>query len=208
MPCPHRFYKDLELGYVTWQPDTLIVGTFNPSWDDNNPAQWFYGRTHNNFFWEVLPRVYNQPSLIKGSWQEWLTFCQLHNVAITDLISSVNDADEHNTDHRRIISKFTDQDIESRFKDRQWVDVCALLERFPSIQNIYLTRGNAGIWANQWNVIRSYCHKHGKRCETLLTPSGNARFQHKPHLKAQYPDLADFILHKWKEKWHTLPNSL
>ena len=68
------------------------MGTFNPSWPANNLAQWFYGRTANNFFWDVLPRFHNQGSLLGGTTAQWKTFCRQHHIAITDLISSINDA--------------------------------------------------------------------------------------------------------------------
>ena len=41
MPCNHKFIEDLNLENLDFQPTTLIVGTFNPSWPENNQAQCF-----------------------------------------------------------------------------------------------------------------------------------------------------------------------
>ena len=50
--CPHKFHKDLQLDYVDWEVNTLFFGTFNPGCckEEDNEANWFYGRTKNNSF--------------------------------------------------------------------------------------------------------------------------------------------------------------
>jgi len=54
MPCEHRFLNDL---IPNWELEYLFIGTFNPSWNNNNAVQadYFYGRVRNNF-WCILPR--------------------------------------------------------------------------------------------------------------------------------------------------------
>jgi hypothetical protein len=60
MACNHKFKDDLTIDYAKdWNPTTLIVGTFNPEWTDNNSADWFYGRTENNYFWSVTTSLWN-----------------------------------------------------------------------------------------------------------------------------------------------------
>jgi len=66
MACNHKFKKYLKLEKLDFIPETLIVGTFNPAWPAGNYAEWFYGRTSNNYFWEVLPNLKksSNPSLV------------------------------------------------------------------------------------------------------------------------------------------------
>ena len=90
MPCNHKFKSDLTIDYAkSWNPVTLIVGTFNPEWVDNNSANWFYGRVENNFFWSVLPQVYGQKNMLCKSDQDWKEFCKDNKIAITDLIECI-----------------------------------------------------------------------------------------------------------------------
>ncbi|MBD0333667.1 MAG: hypothetical protein ICV66_13555, partial [Chitinophagaceae bacterium] len=92
MACLHKFHLYLNLERLDFEPTTLIVGTFNPSWPATNTAEWFYGRTHdkqgtqNNNFWDVLPRLYGGDSLINKTPTEWKTFCHNKQIAITDII--------------------------------------------------------------------------------------------------------------------------
>jgi hypothetical protein len=142
MPCLHRFCKWLSLpdDKIDWQVKTLIVGTFNPAWTGNNEAAWFYGRTSNNYFWEVLPRLYGLPSLLKATPTEWKAFCRANHIGLTDLISSVEDADENNTEHVKIISTFSDAGLVTHFNKFAWTDIAAVLDQHPAVTNIYLTR--------------------------------------------------------------------
>jgi hypothetical protein len=79
MPCPHKFQKCLNLDKLDFAPETLIVGTFNPAWPEDNYAEWFYGRTGNNYFWDVLAE--SSISLIMNLYEprglthvDWKTF--------------------------------------------------------------------------------------------------------------------------------------
>ncbi|MDP4185990.1 MAG: hypothetical protein Q8862_12620 [Bacteroidota bacterium] len=209
MACSHRFSDWLYLppGLVHWEVNTLIVGTFNPEWDVNNYASWFYGRTDNNYFWEVLPAIYHSPSLRKPyNTGEWISFCEKNGIALTDLIYSIDDADEQNESHRKIIggNHFSDSALIGNFKKITWTSIVEILRQRPSIHHVYLTRSASGIWARKWNVVEEYCKQQGITCNTLLTPSGNARFQYTKEMKQLYPALGNFIEAMWKQKWHSL----
>lgn len=39
MPCPHKFQEDLNLDKIDFKPETLIQGTFNPTWPEGNYAE-------------------------------------------------------------------------------------------------------------------------------------------------------------------------
>lgn len=208
MACKHKFYDDLFLEKLDFKPTTLIVGTFNPSWPEGNEASWFYGRTKNNYFWEVLPRLYNETSMLDADINEWKKFCKKHSIAITDLIASINDAEEDNPEHEKILGRYSDSAIANTFKDFSTGHIKLILKISTSINCVYLTRrGQGKVWKKLWRDVEDECDKNGiiKR-EELLTPSMYARYQYgrdKKKNKTEAVKLEDYILEKWKSKWHT-----
>lgn len=213
MACLHKFHNELYLEGLDYNPTTLIVGTFNPAWPDGNVAEWFYGRTHdefgnqNNNFWDVLPRLYGEASLINSEPNEWKTFCRNHSIAITDLIYSIDDADENNVEHTNLLSTYSDKSIAENFTEHTFVNLIQILENNPAITNIYLTRGiGETFWRMLWNPVRAYANQHNKNQCQLLTPSGYAFYQQGRYNNRnpdnQIENLADYILFDWQQKWH------
>ncbi len=200
MACLHKFTEDLSLEHLRFQPTTLIIGTFNPGWDKlNNPATWFYGRTRNNYFWDVLPRLHWQSSLRNAGIKEWKAFCHQNKIALTDLIYSIDDADENNPDHVAYLSSYRDDLITQYFKCFTYIDIPGILAKHKTIKHIFLTRSiNGTFWRQRWQPIVNYCEKHSIKAQTLLTPSGGARFQMP---KDENLSLGDFILQEWQRKW-------
>ena len=212
MPCPHKFLNHLFLETLDFQPTTLIIGTFNPAWPETNTARWFYGRTHdahgrqNNNFWAVLPRLYGEESLIRAPREDWQDFCKRHAIAITDLIAGIDDADEANPEHRRLLAGYSDKEIAESFHRHAFVDVPALLAAHPAIRNIYLTRGATdSFWKRLWLPVQQYAARRGIRAETLLTPSGYASYQLQAHNQknpgARIGSVEDYVLMRWREVW-------
>lgn len=207
MACFHKFKNHLTINYAkNWNPETLIVGTFNPEWTDNNSAEWFYGRTENNYFWNVLPQLYNHNCLLSGSINDWMEFCETKKIAITDLIECINSANYD--EHKKIISGFSDKAIENNFSndnDLTVVNILDILNENPTIKNVYFTRGaSQGLWKRLWQPIKQYCIKNNIHCEELLTPSGFAFYQYNKEQKLKYDTLQSFILSRWKDKWHNI----
>ncbi|WP_207534897.1 hypothetical protein [Desertivirga arenae] len=215
MPCNHKFQADLILNRLSFIPTTLIIGTFNPSWPETNNASWFYGRTHddhgnrNNSFWDVLPRLYGEPSLIDADTSDWKNFCIRNQIAITDLITSIIDADEGNELHAKFLGGYADNVIAEKFEHHLITDIIQILQNNQTLTNIYITNGvNGSFWTKIWRPIEKYCDLHGKRCNTLLTPSKNARFSmfsyNRDNMNSNFTmaNLNDFILMKWQEQWH------
>ncbi len=210
MACEHKFKNDLKIDYAEkWSPTTLIVGTFNPQWPSGNSANWFYGRTGSNHFWDVLPRVYGQESLMCKDVADWKKFCETNKIALTDLIECITTANE--SEHLEIIAGYSDKAIEENFKMEELKTVNIvddILRRYPTIKNIYLTRGaSQGLWKKLWKPIVEYSkvNKDAKlRCEELLTPSGYAFYQFTKEQRRRHDSLQSFILHKWREKWHEI----
>lgn len=203
MACLHKFAAGLNLERLDFEPATLIVGTFNPGWDKlHNEASWFYGRTRNNYFWEVLPRLYGLASLRRAPAGEWKAFCRQYRLALTDLIYSIEDACDNNPDHLAYIGSYRDDLIARHFKAVTPVDIPGILCRHPAISNVYITRSIGGrFWRRLWRPAGDFCQDHKIQTQTLLTPSGGARFKMPKNSKI---GLGDFIFEKWQEKWHTV----
>ena len=203
MACIHKFASNLDLEQLDFAPTTLIVGTFNPGWDNlGNYAPWFYGRTNNNYFWDALPRLYENTSLRQASVTEWKAFCNRNRIALTDLIFSIDDADDNNSDHIAYLSSYRDDLIAKYFKRFTHIDIPDILAKHKTIKHVYLTRSsNETFWRQRWQPIDNYCEKHGIKAKPLLTPSGGARFQMP---KDQQLTLRDFIFQQWQNSWHSI----
>jgi hypothetical protein len=213
MPCNHKFQEDLTLERLDFEPTTLIVGTFNPAWPDNNQAQWFYGRTRNNYFWDVLPALYGANGLrnipVQDKPSAWKRFCSQHKIAITDLIGCINDADEDKPLHQELLAGYRDNVIVNNFNDFELTNVISLLQKNPSIKNVYLTtQAQIPVFNNIWNEVEAYCLAHQIHCKKLLTPSGSARYQipngYIPQLPVYDGVLANYILENWLQEWNEL----
>jgi hypothetical protein len=209
MPCSHKFSKYLTLDKLDFEPTTLIVGTFSPEGIDANEALWLFGRTDEVFFWDILPRLYNEPSLQQASAADWKQFCKRHRIAITDLISTIEDADAANKQHAKILSGFSDKAIAYHFDDFAFVDIVAILQRNPTIRHVYLTRAvTEAFWRYAWNPIAYHCNQNQLHERKLLTPTTDATYHHTAH-NAQNPDAAitrleDYVLMRWRQDWHTI----
>ena len=203
MSCSHKFIEDLQLAYAKeWNPEILMVGTFNPEWPESNQANWFYGRTGNNYFWELLPQLMGEKPMLDGNKESWMEFCRRHRIAITDLIACIRTANEE--EHLSIITGYSDKKIEKYFQSDDLVitPIKEILKQNPSIRQVYFTRSaNQGLWKNLWEPIKEYCEAQGIHCETLLTPSPYARYQFTKDEKVKYKTLSQFILARWREKW-------
>ena len=207
MACLHKFHYNLDLEQLDFEPTTLIVGTFIPEWPAGNAAEWFYGRTASNYFWHVLPRLYGEGSLINTTPGEWKQFCHDKKIAITDLISSIDDADPGDPGHNKVLGGFDDKAIVYNFDDFVFVNIVQILRRQPSIKHVYLTRGiTEAFWKHLWNPVMQYCSLNDLHERRLLTPSGSALYQYEAH-NNEHPDdviplLEDYILMRWKQEWH------
>jgi hypothetical protein len=207
MPCNHKFQIYLDLTQIDFEPTTLIVGTFNPSWPESNTAEWFYGRTASNCFWDILPRLYSEASLINATHVEWKQFCRDKQVALTDLISSIDDAEPGNREHIKMLGGFSDKAIEHNFDDFNFMDIVQLLKGQPSIKNVYITRGvMEAFWRHLWYPVAHYCNANKIHERKLLTPSSDASYQHeaynKEHPENKIIELEDYILMRWRQEWH------
>lgn len=212
MACLHKFHEYLNLANLDFEPTTLIVGTFNPSWPVGNNAKWFYGRVRNNYFWDVLPRLYNPGLNLRGSnTNDWKLFCSQNKIALTDIISSINNANENNPEHQDILRTYDDTSISDYFDDFTFTDISAILEENPTIKYVYLTRQEGiTLFDQQWALVEQFRIENPERnirIRNLMTPSASARFQIKSYKLANPNDptpLRNFIFQNWRQQWHNL----
>jgi hypothetical protein len=207
MPCDHKFQNELNLGLIDYEPTTLIVEPFNPELGASNSATWFYGRTEENCFWDVVPRIYGEASLIKATANEWKQFCRNKQIAITSLISSIDDAEPGNPGHARILEGFSDKAIAYHFDDFSFVGIAQILQQRPSIRNVYLTRGvTEAFWRHLWNPVMQYCSRNNLHERKLVPPTAESAYQHmgynEQHPGTQIQLFEDYILMRWREEWH------
>jgi len=194
MACEHRNIQDLTLEYVDWEPKTLFIGTFNPGWQSrNNYAEWFYGRTQRNEFWCILPQVHQHPSLLNGNRETWINFCREHQLAITDIITSIDDADERIQEHRELICEgFEDDAIEKNFKAFTFTDIPSLLTKYPSIRQVCITRMTInGLWKTALTPTINACFTNSIAFRPLRSPSRGAR-------KGVKGPFCQFIANHWQ----------
>lgn len=207
MACHHKFKEYLDLDKLDFEPTTLIVGTFDPEWPATNTAEWFYGRTSDNYFWNVLPRLYGINSLANAGSADWKRFCREHKIALTDIISCIDDANPVNKEHNKMLGGYSDKAIVYNFDDHEYVDVVDLLKRHPSIKNVYITRGiTEAFWRHAWNPVMRFCNSNEIRERKLLTPSDEVDYHHaaynNEHPGNAIEKIEDYILMRWKEEWH------
>ena len=196
MACNHKFKEDLKLDYVSWEARTLFIGTFNPGWNSiENYAEWFYGRVARNDYWCILPSIHGKNNLLNAGKREWMEFCKDNHIAITDIISSVQGADESNTDHQLAISKFRDSDL----KDFQLVptNIPELLKRHPTIRQICVTRNTMPDYLiSLFQPTLDFIKENPDRkieFRLLRSPSRGAR-------KGVKGEFSGYVAKKWKEQ--------
>lgn len=195
MPCNHLFHQDLQLQYVDWEVRTLFIGTFNPGWIlPNNYAEWFYGRTGNNEFWSILPTIHTGESLLNEDAETWKNFCRGHHIGITDIITSLTNADEHNPEHVMMIKGFKDHNL-AAFAKLQ-TNIPQILENYPRIEQVCITRKTLPpLWRELFQSTFDWVQAHPERniqIKRLRSPSRVAR-------RGVVGNFTDFIANHWQQ---------
>lgn len=182
MPCQHRFIDDLQSNE---EIDYLFIGTFNPSWDrsQEDNANWFYGRQYNDF-WFIMPQVFNQQSLMKRQYrtnrQFLINWCQENRIGLTDLITSIIDADINNNNHNQIILNVKDSGFDE-FHEIIPTNIIEIInENLNTLRGVYLTRyehtlNQNGIIKQLWTQVLNRCIELQIQCHDLVTPSRQYR---------------------------------
>lgn len=202
MACQHRFlglHNDSSL-LPDWDFDTLIIGTFNPNWNfsKGQNAEYFYGRTNKNYFWDVLPEVFGHEKLRSSKKDEWIRFLKNNKIGLTDLLLNIEDAVDSNTIHYNYLKTKADINI-ARFSNLVWnTDNIITLINQGKIKSIYTTNlTSPSKFEEQFDLINSAAKVKGIRFERLVTPSFMCRFYFKG-LKCE--SLYRCLLSFWKGK--------
>lgn len=187
MSCIHKFYghefhQNGEFGLLpTWNAKTLIIGTFNPAnnFHPQNTALYFYGR-NRNYFWDILPLFAGELPVDKTSPQSQKLFLEKKQIALTDLLISIDDAQLSNSEHIRRIKTVKDKEIE-KFHVFNWntQKIKNYIETYK-IEAVYFTflsnqsKANTSLNAfeHQTRLIEAFCINKNIFTSRLFTPSG------------------------------------
>lgn len=202
--CPHKFKKDLQLDYVTWKVTTLFIGTFNPGCcQEKNNADWFYGRTERNMFWNTLGYIYEQNPLLgtEGNPEQWKAFCKRRQLAVTDLITLVKKVIAEDLEET-LCKNFSDKKLEPFILEGNFVstEIENLITNSPKLQHlkcVYLTRTTTnGAWNVLWRPIRIACRNKNIHIAKLTTPGGFNYFQ----FNDNFPRTSENLAKLWERK--------
>lgn len=201
MPCPHRFlnYHIEDSLFPNWDFDTLIIGTFNPSWNFTNSvsATYFYGRVKNNYFWDALPLVFKQEGLRNENKEKWIAFLQNEKIGLTDLIININDAEQSNIEHNCLLKSMQDNHL-AKFKEIVY-NTQKIIEFIDGkkLAKVFITNMSAPkSIEKEISKIDQACKKNNIQFTRLLTPSSGARFRLPKGTK-----IIDGIVNEWKPKF-------
>jgi hypothetical protein len=203
MACIHKFFNyhehlPNEMGLLPkWEAKTLIIGTFNPSnsYHPENTAKYFYGRKRN-YFWKLLPSFANRNHIDSLNVIGQINFLKENEIALTDLLISIDDADINNTAHKQRVQTVKDTDIES-FNQFTW-NTPNIIDYIGNnnINAVYFTfLGNPNLNTNentfefQTRLIETYCRNHNIPSNRLFTPSGQGTGKGKPRVNK--------LINKW-----------
>lgn len=148
MACQHRFLglHQPDSLLPDWEIDYLFIGTFNPAWNfpGRQAAPYFYGRVDNNYFWDLVPELWDEDRMRGAAENVWIDFLQGKRIGITDLIVSIDDANEADEEHNKWIREVKDKDL-IRFKNIQWnsESITAFIEDLPTLKGIFITNLSA-----------------------------------------------------------------
>jgi G:T/U-mismatch repair DNA glycosylase len=151
----------------------LIIGTFNPD-TIYNEATYFYGRK-KNYFWDLLPNVFNEKSLKNKSIEEKIHFLKKYEIELTDLILSVDMSEEdipfYGDDKLNKVVEWNTDNILNILKKNNTSEVYFTRKSFDKkVKNI----------KNEIDKIKNFCEKNNIKFEFLPTP---ARYKNEKKLQ-------------------------
>jgi hypothetical protein len=184
MSCIHKFYghefhQTGEFGLLPkWKAKTLIIGTFNPAnnFHPQNTALYFYGRKRN-YFWDILPLFAGESPIDKSSPQLQKLFLEIKQIALTDLLISIEDAELSNSEHIRRIKTVKDKGIE-KFQVFNWntenIKNYIEINKIEAVYFTYLSKEvtNINSFEKQTCIIEEFCRDKNIITSRLFTPSG------------------------------------
>ena len=185
MSCIHKFNdtKDFKGLIPKWDFDKLVIGTFNPSnnFHKSNSANFFYQRKRN-YFWDVFPLFYNSKPIPKEDVNLQKSFLKVNKIGITDILTSINDADKNISNHIQLISTVKDDDLE-KFSSFNWntKNIINIIDE-NRVKEVYFTKlglfdqinVNENTFEFQIRLIENYSTKNNIYNKRLHSPTGMA----------------------------------
>jgi len=163
--------KDYQINKNT---EILILGTFLPETFDE--IEFFYGSKKNQL-WDLLPSVFNEPSLTDMSLQEKKDFMTKYKIDFLDLILAI-DVPHEEVKNRK--DSFIDDKVV------EWNEIIKVLQENKSIKKVFFTRktptGIPNIYEHI-SMIENFCTHNKITCSRLITPSKAYRGDKLPQWK-------------------------
>lgn len=151
----------------------LIIGTFNPDIICNEAA-YFYSR-RRNYFWDLLPSIFNSKSLKDESVEEKINVLEINNIELTDLILSVDilkeDIPFYGDDKLNKVIEWNTDNILNILKKNNTLEVYFTRKSFDKkVENI----------KDEIYKIKKFCKVNNIKFDFLPTP---ARYKNEEKLK-------------------------
>ena len=142
----------------------LIIGTFNPDIICNE-AKFFYGRKRN-YFWNLLPSVFNSEPLKYKSIESKINFLKINDIELTDLILSVDISEDD--------IPFYGDDKLNKVIEWNTSNIIDILKKYNT-QEVYFTRKSFDSKVKNIKIeidkIKDFCKNNRIKFEFLPTPS-------------------------------------
>lgn len=162
MKIMHKFYDECIKDFL--DSEILIIGTFNPN-IQNNEADFFYGR-NRNYFWNLLPRLWNEENLKDKDIEQKKKFLLDKKIVITDLILCVEmnelQKDNFKDDNLLNVEEWNTNNIIKNLKSSNIKQVFFTRKTFNKSTNFIKT---------EIDKIRILCELMNIKFEFLITPS-------------------------------------
>jgi hypothetical protein len=137
---------------------------------------------------------------LDGNREVWIEFCRKNDIAITDILKNIVDADPAIEAHRNTICKFKD-DALAKF-EVLINDIPAVLENHKSITQICITRQAPlpDFWEECFIDMFQYIEQNPERrinVKTLRSPSRRAR-------RGVVGNFCSFIANRWIQQGYLI----
>jgi hypothetical protein len=141
-----------------------------------------------------LPTIHTGQSLIPGTPEQWKNFYRNHHIAVTDIITSLNDADPNDPTHLEMVKKFKDDQLATF--DIESTNIPTILDQHSTIQQVCITRNSfPNPWDHLFQPTFDFVANHPDRniqIKRLRSPSRGAR-------KGVTGNFTDYIANHWQE---------
>ena len=184
MSCIHKFNdtKDFKGLIPNWDFDKLVIGTFNPSNDfhESNTANFFLSEEKKiifgmSFLYFTIQNLYPKEDVNLQK-----SFLKVNKIGITDILTSINDANKNVSNHIQLISTVKDDDLE-KFRSFNWntKNIINIIHE-NKVKEVYFTKLGLADQINvkentfeyQIRLIENYCSKNNIYNKRLHSPTG------------------------------------